>query len=454
MLLYTYIFAFLFAILTLVLIHECGHFLVARLFKVKVERFSIGFGKPFYTWKNKKSGTQYAIAPILLGGYVKLLDTRETKTIASNNHLAFDHKPILQRIAIIIAGPMANIIFALFAFWLMFVIGFELPKPIIGKIVHNSIANQAAMHSGEEIIKTGQINTQNWEEILIAMLARIGNTGNLKLTTKSSHLQKIKTYQLDLTNWGIDTYESDPLLNFGIIRYTPPIPTIINNIKKDSPASKVGLQKNDRIIAVNDKSVNDWKDLIELVKKYPEKQIKLSVERNKKVINLTITTGWKFGPGWKKIGFLGIEPSPAVWPKQMLREYKYSPWPALEKSWHKIKLFTGFNGIILNKLIMGKLPFNILGGPVAIFAASGQALCQGFIVFLSFLAIISLSIALINLLPLPGLDGGYIALLLVEAITRRPISMRVQTLILRLGMAFFIVLILHTTINDLQRIFG
>ncbi|EKE00735.1 MAG: hypothetical protein ACD_21C00285G0029 [uncultured bacterium] len=449
----TYTFSFLFAVLVLVLIHESGHFLVARLFKVKVERFSIGFGKPFYTWKNKKSGTKYALAPILLGGYVKLLDTRETKISSPNQHLAFDHKPILQRMAIILAGPMANIIFAFFALWLMFLIGFKLPKPIIGKIIPNSIASHANMRSGEKIITIDKHKTNNWEEVIIAMLARLGNTDYLSITTQSSPKLETKNYQLNLINWNIDSYEPNPLKDFGIVRYTPPVPPIINNISWNSPASKSGLQKNDRIISIDGQPVNNWEDFIDLIKKSPEKQINLLLKRDGKTINLTTTTGWKFGPKWKKVGFLGVGSLPIAWPDQMLREYKYTMWPAFSKAWHKTGLFVDLNKIIFDKLFTGKLSFRVLGGPISIFAASGQALGQGFTMFLGFLAIISLSIALINLLPLPGLDGGYVILLLIEAITHRPISIRIQTLILRLGIILMVTLFLQVTINDLMRFF-
>jgi len=450
-----YISAFLLAIFPLVLIHEFGHFLVARIFKVKVERFSIGFGKPFYKWKHKKGGTEYVIAPILLGGYVKFLDTRETKVVAdSDRHLAFDHKPILERLAIIVAGPVANIIFALFAFWLMLVIGFKLPKPIIGKVLHNSIASRADMRAGEEIIKIDQINTRNWEEIIVAMLARVGDTGNLSVTTQSSPLLPAqKNYQLDLANWQIDSYEPNPLLGFGLVHYEPQILPIISNVTRDSPAAKSGLQINDRIIAIEGQPINNWKDFIELIKKYPEKQIKLSLERNGKVIDLIVTIGSKFGAGWKKIGFLGVNSLRVEWPEKMLRKYQCTMWRACGEAWYKMQLFVDLNSIILTKLFTGKISFHVLGGPIAIFTASGQALGQGFIMFLDFLAVLSLSLALINLLPLPGLDGGYVVLLFIEAIMRRPISMRVQTLLLRLGIIFFIVLILQVTINDLKRLF-
>ena len=196
-----------------------------------------------------------------------------------------------------------------------------------------------------------------------------------------------------------------------------------------------------------------WEDFIGLIQKYPEQQIQLLIKRDGKIISLTVMTSWKFGVGWKKIGFLGVGSLPVIWPESMLREYKYTMWPAFKGAWYKMMLFIDLNHIVFSKLFTGKISFNVLGGPVSIFVASGQALGQGLVMFLGFLAIISLSIALINLLPLPGLDGGYIVLLFIEAVTRRPISMRFQMLLLRLGMILFMVLILQVTLNDLKRIF-
>lgn len=450
---FLYILAFLLAIFPLVLIHELGHFLIARICQVKAERFSIGFGKPFYKWKHKKGNTEYVLAPVLLGGYVKFLDTRETKIVAdSDRHLAFDHKPILHRIAIIAAGPIANIIFALFAFWLMLVIGFKLPKPIIGKVLPNSIASHANMHAAEEIIKIDQTSTRNWEEVIVAMVARIGDTGNLSVITQSSPLLPTQTHNLDLTSWQINSYEPDPLHDFGIIRYEPQISPIISSIAKNSSAAKYGVQINDRIIAIEGQTVSSWSDFIGLIKKYPEKQITLSLERNGKIIDLVVTVGSRLGVGWKKIGFLGITPSLVKWPEQMLRKHQYTAWQACGEAWHKMQLLIDLNNTVLIKLFTGKISFHVLGGPIAIFTASGQAFTQGFIVFLNFLAFLSLSLALINLLPLPSLDGGYIILLLIEAIIRRPIPMQIQTLLLRLGIIFFVVLILQVTVNDLKRL--
>ena len=448
MLVAIYIIAFVVAVFILVLVHECGHFLAARCCNVKVERFSLGFGKPLYKWRRNESGTEYVIAPILLGGYVKFLDTRETKQQCAN---AFDRKPILQRLVIIMAGPIANVLLAMVMFWVINIHGFVLPKPIIGKIMSNSIASLTAMQPGQEIIAIDQRKTSSWEDVIVGLFARLGDNTNLHITTRS--LTQTHTYNLKLKNWHSDTYAPNPLLDFGIVPYTPKVLPIINDVVKNSPAEKFGLLKNDRIIAVAGKRINNWEDFIKLVQQYPEQKLQLQLIRAGKAINLTVLTDWKFGVGLQKIGFLGVGSLPIVWPKSMLREYKYAPWPALKVAWQKILLYVDLNYIVFSKLITGKISFNILGGPISIFTASGQALGQGLIMFLKFLAIISLSLALINLLPLPGLDGGYIILLLIEAIMRKPLSMRLQLLILRLGIIFFVVLILQVTLNDLQRMF-
>ena len=449
--------AFFVAVFVLILIHETGHFLVAKLFKVKVERISIGFGKPFYTWKTKKGNTEYVLAPILLGGYVKLLDTRETnKSSHQYSAFAFDHKPIIQRLAIIAAGPLANIIFAFFAFWLMFVIGFKSPKPIIGRIVLESMASVAGMHASEEIIRVDERDTDSWSEVIIAMLARVGDEGSMNIITQLIPKFKTKIYEFDLKRWEINSYEPDPLLDFGLIRYRPLVLPKVYSIAKNSPAEKSGVLSGDRIIAIEGNKVHDWEDFVRQIKLYPKKKIKLLIERDKKIIDLTATTGWKFGSGWKKIGFLGVGPDvkKITWPQDKVREYKYAARPAFTAATHQMKLFIELNGFILDKLLTGKMSFHVLGGPIATFTASGQALEQGFVTFLGFLAIISLTIALINLLPLPGLDGGQFVLILVEGIRRRPISMQIQMLIFRLGMAIFVLVILQATANDLVRIFG
>ena len=445
-----YVSAFFIVVSILILVHEFGHFLVANWCGVRVERFSIGFGKPFYTWKSKNGVTKYTIAPFLLGGYVKLLDTRETKVSFLNRRLAFDYKPFPQRLAVIMAGSLANMLFAFFAFWLMFVIGFKAPKPVVGEVLPNSIASSAHMSAGEEIIEVDKRTISNWPEVIVAMLSRIGDSGGLAVTTNN------KRYELNLDRWQLDEYNPDPLLDFGLVRYKPLILPVVHEIIADSPAAESGLQTGDRIIKVGDKRVHNWDELIEQIKLYPKKRVELLIKRDRNKLELPVDIGWKFGRGWKKVGFLGVGPDTEkiIWPEDKLREYKFGVFSAILAAKHQLLLFLDLNRVILGKLVTGKISSSILGGPIATFAASGKALEQGFITFLSFLAVISLTIAIINLLPLPGLDGGYLIIILIEAIRRRPISLRTQSIILRLGIIIFIMLILHTTVNDLTRIFG
>jgi regulator of sigma E protease len=454
MMFFLYTAAFLIVVSILIIVHEFGHFLVARLFQVRVERFSIGFGKPLYVWRSKNKFTEYRLSPFIFGGYVKLLDTRETHVPVSQQSFAFDRKPILQRIAVISAGPLANVIFAFFAFWLMFVIGFKLPKPIVGKVVEGSIASNAGMHIGEEVINVDGNNTDNWGEVVIAMLARVGDNSYLNIATKSA-TNRTKTYRLDLSSWRINSYDPEPLLDFGLEQYQPPVLPVIYEIASNSPAEHFGLQQGDRIIAVAGKKTSSWKEFLHEIKLYPKQSIHLLIKRGSRKINFPITTDWKFGKGWKKIGFIGaaIDETKIIWPEQTLRSYKYNIFSAIPASWHQIKTFITMNNIIFSKLLTGKMSSHILGGSIATFMASGQALEHGFITFLDFLAIISLAVAFINILPLPGLDGGYLLLFLIEAIRRRPISIRLQTLIIRLGLILLVLLVLQTTANDLIRMF-
>jgi len=338
----------------------------------------------------------------------------------------------------------------------MFVIGFKLPKPIINEVIPRSIAGLAGLHADEEIIKVDKYTTNNWGEVIIAMLSRIGDEGNLKVVTSSTSKSKTNDYQLDLKNWALDSYNPDILLSVGLVPYKPKILPIVYRVAKMSPAAKAGLQKGDFIIGIDGNKIGDWQDFIQKIKSYPHKKISLLLNRDGKDLNLNVTTSWRLERGLKRIGFLGVtvDTDKIVWPKHLVREYKYKPWSAFPAIMHQMKSFLDLNNIVLSKLLVGKISLSVLGGPIATFTASGKALSQGFVMFMGFLATISLTIALVNLLPLPGLDGGHLILILIEAIRRRPISMRTQLLVFRLGIALFVLLVIQTTANDLIRILG
>jgi regulator of sigma E protease len=447
--------AFLFAVFLLVLIHEYGHFLAARIFHVKIQRFSIGFGKPFYKWCSKKSAIEFCLAPILIGGYVRLLDSREQHVAAEELPFAFDHKPLLQRAAIIFAGPFANILFAFIAFWLIFVVGITVPKPIIGQIEPHSIADIAGMHAKEEIVAVDNIATPSWKDVLVAAFVRIGDKTNLQIATHAAaqSVKRPQAYTLDLAQWKINQLRPDPLQDFGITPYHPIAPPVIGAILKGSPAITAGLLNGDKILAINDFSPKNWDDVIDYIRDHPEQQLVLRILRDRQHLAITVITDWKLGPGWKKIGFLGMQSIPMEWPNNTFSVQKFSVFTAYAPALHDMWLLTKLNGIVLAKLVQGKISLRILGGPIAIYQASSQAFEQGSVMFVGFLALISLALALINLFPIPGVDGGFIIFLLIEAIIGRPISFRAQVLILRMGMIILLVLFLQAMANDLMRAF-
>jgi regulator of sigma E protease len=446
--------AFLSAVFLLILVHEYGHFLVARFFKVKILRFSIGFGKALCKWHDRKH-TEYVIALIPLGGYVKMLDAREEKVAKRDLHLAFDRKPVWQRFLIILAGPATNIIFAVLAFWVLFIIGIQAPKPIIGEVIPNSIASTAALRVSDEIIMIGNKKIKDWQDVGIALFSHVGEEGVLAIKVKQLSQDKswsLKTHSLDLSKWQLDNWQPDPLKDLGIVPYQPAVPTIIDKVYKGSPAARAKLQEKDKIRSINGHDFTDWKDMIEFVQKHPKQQLFFVIERDQKLISLAITTGWRIDETLHKVGYLGVSTMPAKWPAEKVREEQYfwpqAAWPALRQTYD----FLVFNAVILEKLVRGKISLHVLGGPLAIFQSATIALQHGFVVYVGFLGLLSLMLAFVNLLPIPVLDGGYILFLGIEAIRRKPLPSAWQNLILRLGMIILLLLMIQGMINDLRRL--
>ena len=247
----------LITILLVVGVHELGHFLVAKWSGVKVLRFSIGFGKTLFSWHDK-SGTEYVLAAIPLGGYVKMLDEEEDSVSDNEKHLAFNQQPIYKKIAIIAAGPLSNLVFAFLIYWVLFTVGFTSVAPVIGKIIPHSVAEQAGMQPQEEIIRLDNTDTNSWMSIIVNLLSRAGETTTLTMDARKLGTDITHTYNLNLANWQMDKLRPDPLASIGIVTYEPTIPNIIGKILPDSPAEKSGLQKGDQIIAVSNKPITDW----------------------------------------------------------------------------------------------------------------------------------------------------------------------------------------------------
>lgn len=434
----------------LVTIHEYGHFWVARRCNVKVLRFSIGFGKPLYRWYDKQ-GTEYAIASIPLGGYVKMLDEREGEVPSSLRHLAFNQKPVGQRIAIVAAGPLVNLIFAVFAYWFLFMSGISTLAPVVGEVRPDTPAAAAGLMANEEIVSVDGYRTQSWEEVTLRLAARIGESGKLQLVTQSIDTHRRHEYLLTLKDWQIKEDQS-PVAALGIASYIPELPAKIGQIVPDSAAERSGLSVGDLVLEVNGNGINEWMDLVALVQRSPGKPLILSVERSTGQAQIEITPDSKQAEDGRLYGYMGAAVEPVPWPDFMLREISYSPIDAIPVAFAKTGQMIELTLESIYKMIQGLISVKNLSGPITIAKVASASAESGLETFVNFLAYLSISLGVLNLLPIPVLDGGHLLYYFIEVVRGKPVPERVQLLGLKLGMALLMTLMLLALYNDLLRL--
>ena len=444
------LFSFVIALGILVTIHEYGHFWVARKNKVKVLRFSIGFGPAI--WKRMaKDGTEYVIALIPLGGYVKMLDERVDVVSEQDKNSTFNGKSVYQRIAIVAAGPLANFIFAIFAFYLMFLIGLPAVKPIIGNINENSIAAQAQLPANVEIVEVAGTKTLDWQDVNLALVGKIGDDA-IEIKTKASDSQYISKVVLDTRTWHFMPESMSALESLGIKPYTPKVYNELLRIEKNSPAERVGLKVGDKLLAINNEQINqDWFVFSEKIKQYPNANVVVTIEREGEIKSLDLIPDAIERNG-EVIGYLGVAPKFDPWPDSYKIKLAYGPIEAIEQSilrtWNLVVL--SFD--MIGKLITGDVSVKNLSGPISIAQGAGNSAGYGVVYFLSFLALISINLGIINLLPLPVLDGGHLLYYLIELVTGKPIPEKVQEVGFRLGAMVLLALMSIALFNDVARL--
>ena len=441
--------AFVVALGILITVHEFGHFWVARRCGVWVERFSIGFGPALWRKKDKQ-GTEYVLALIPLGGYVKMLDERAGEVPAARLHEAFTRKTLSQRAAIVAAGPVANFIFALFAYWLVFMHGVPGIKPVTGEIINNSIAQQAQIQPGMELKAIDGIETPDWDAVRMALMGKIGDSGvNITLETFGQSVTVEK--HLDLHHWVFDPEKQDPVLSLGIVPKGPVIETTLAEVQKSSPAALAGLQAGDRIVKVDGEPAVNWQMFVAGVRDNPGKPLTLDVEREGDIRTLTLTPSVKT-VGQKEEGFAGVIPRVQPLPDQYKTLRQYGPVVAIGeagvKTWQLVKLTAS----MLGKLVTGDIKLKNLSGPISIAQGAGISAEYGVIYYLMFLALISVNLGIINLVPLPVLDGGHLLFLLIEKIKGGPVSERVQDFSYRIGSILLVLLMGLALFNDFSRL--
>ncbi|PHM28920.1 sigma E protease regulator RseP [Xenorhabdus budapestensis] len=441
--------AFIVALGVLITVHEFGHFWVARRCGIYVERFSIGFGKALWRHTDKQ-GTEYVIALIPLGGYVKMLDERVETVAPERRHMAFNNKTIGQRAAVVSAGPIANFILAVVAYWLVFVIGVPSVRPVVLDIKPDSIAAQANILPGMELKAVDGIETLDWNSARLALVSKVGESSvevNVALMDSSDAIQKT----LDLRHWAFDPSKQDILLSLGIMPVIPHPSSQVDKIHLGSAAEKAGLQSGDRIVKVNGQDIDVWHSFASYVRKNPNIPLKLDVARAGSMITLSLTPAAKKLSDGREIGFAGIEFKIIPLADEYKTVQQYGPFYAFyeagDKTWQLMKLTVNMIG----KLIVGDVKLNNLSGPISIAKGAGVSADSGLVYYLMFLALISVNLGIINLFPLPVLDGGHLLFLVIEKIKGGPVSERVQDFSYRIGAILLVLLMGLALFNDFSR---
>lgn len=444
----------------LVTIHEFGHFWVARRCGVKVLRFSIGFGKAAKTWLGK-DGVEYVIAPIPLGGYVKMLgqeDTTvsDTSTVpASQRQYSFACKPLWQRMAIVAAGPVANFLLAIFVFWLINIsYGISGIAPVVNNVIEDSIAERAGLRAGDEILAVDGEETIIWQQVTLQMLARLGETGEITLTVDPADSSTTRDIRVPIDAWmGAET-APNPVGNLGIIQFE--IPADIAGIVPGGAAEAAGLRAGDEIVSVDGRPIRGWTHWVEVIRASPELMLNVVVQRGGIDTELLITPERATLDDGTVIGSIGAyvqETTLAeLLPPEMQRQVNYNVLsaiqPAVIETWNK-SIFVLDS---VKKMVVGLISVKNINGPITIAQVAGETATYGLDVYLGFLALLSISLGVLNLLPIPVLDGGHLLYYAIEAIIRRPVPERIQAWGLQLGLLLISGIMVLAIYNDVNRL--
>jgi regulator of sigma E protease len=444
--------AFLVAIGVLVAVHEYGHFWMARRLGIRVLRFSIGFGKTLWSRKGA-DGTEYAFSAIPLGGYVKLLDEREGTVEPSQLASAYSRRPPWQRILVLLAGPFANFLFAVLAYWVLFVAGVPALKPVLGEITPDSIAAKAGLRAGDEIVGVSGEQVTTREGAVLAILDRVMSGQPLEVQLRSEGGERGARLRIEGDRRAL-TEPGALLTGLGFDFWYPTVPAVVGKIVPGSPAERAGLHLGDRIVAVDGKETADFPGLVQLVQPSAGKTLTFSIERNGARIALPIEVEGQ-RDGGRLVGRIGVQPAPgSPIPDEMRTREHYGVAAAAGRAVAKTWSMSTLTVRMIWNVVAGDVSVKNLSGPINIAEYAGFSARQGILSFLSFLAVVSVSLFVLNLLPIPILDGGQIVYQLAELVKGRPLSERAQAVGQQIGILLLLVLMSFAFYNDLSRLFS
>jgi regulator of sigma E protease len=444
--------AFVCALAVLIVVHEFGHYSVARACGVKVLRFSFGFGKVLASVRAGRDQTEWALSVFPLGGYVKMLDEREGEVAPHELSRAFNRQSVARRCLIVLAGPVANFLLAIVLYWVVFMYGVPGIKPIVGDIVPNSPAAAAQMVTGETIVKIAEQPVSNWQDARWLLLKQAINHSVVKLELQNDH-HEISWHMLDLSQLKVSDIDGDFLRKVGFLRFQPPLPPVIGQVIGNGAAERSGLQEGDRIIAINDTIVNGWDGIVNVVSASAGQQLKFQIERGDHRLELEIVPDVVADERGNQIGRIGIAPrvDRGVMEKYLV-EVSYPPAESLVRALDRTWDTSLFSLRMMGKMLIGEISLKNLSGPITIADYAGQSAQVGGVSYLVFLAMISISLGVLNLLPVPLLDGGHLMYYMLEIFKGSPVSEKAMQFGQQVGVTLLFILMAFALYNDINRL--
>ena len=442
--------AFVVALGILVTIHEYGHFWVARKVGVKILRFSVGFGKPIWSVRKGEDETEFVLAAIPLGGYVKMLDEREGEVPEELRHRAFNNQTLRNRAAIVLAGPVANLLFAILAYWAMYVIGISGPRPLIGEIQANSPASAAGLRAGDEIMAVNGRESMTWDNVFRSSVTAILDSSSLSLLVADGDGRE-RYVVLNLSSLSVDDLtRGEYFEKIGFEPYRVVIEPKIGRVIEGGAAALAGLRPGDIIVSANERAIGNWIEWVEYIRGSAGRLIEVGALRDGVRIKLLLlpktflADGKKIGRIGAEVDLEGIEPAP-------MRIERYGVLASVPRAFARTGEVISTTGKFLRKMVMGEASVESLSGPISIAHFAGQSAKLGLSRFLDFLGLVSISLGILNLLPIPLLDGGHLLYYLLEFALRRPVPESVQLLGQQIGLVFLLGLMGLAVYNDIMR---
>lgn len=449
----TTLFSFIVAISILVAIHEFGHYIVAKKLGVKILRFSIGFGQPLWKKCFGKDQTEFVIAAIPLGGYVKMLDSRETEVASDEEHREFTRQSVWTRIAIVAAGPAFNFIFAIFAYWLMFVVGVSGIKPVIGNIDKDGLAKQSDLISGYEIVAINNNKTPIWDVAVKNIIPAIVDRTQAVLELKDKEGNTV-TRTLDFSATTGEIKVEKLFKQLGFKPWRPVIEPVVGAVLEGSPAKNAGFKVDDKIVSVDQIITADWLDLVEIVSAKPSEILQVVILRDGQEKTLQVIPE-KIVRNGETVGRLGLgHKSGGSYPEDMRVTHGYNLFESIPQAFSRTWDFSVLTFKMMGKIFTGEISIKNLSGPVSIAQYAGYSASAGLARFLDFLAIVSISLGILNLLPIPILDGGHLTYYIIEVVRKKPVSDETQEFASRIGMVLLFTLMGVALYNDILRVIG